>query len=308
MTTYVGKPLPRLEDEPFLRGEAKFTDDLSLDGQAFAIVHRSSHAHAAINAIDVVAARAVPGVLAVLTAADLRAGGMGEIPSLTAEVPLPPSNTERGPFADGSQYPLAENRVRYVGEPIAFIVAATKDAARDASELIEVDYDPLPAVTTLDDALAEGAPQIWDDAPGNRSLTWDNGDADATDAAFAKAAHTVELTVEYPREFIAFMEPRGVLASFDKETGRFTLRVGCQSGHVQKILLARIVGVDEADIHVIVPDTGGQLEAELSANAWLSAPADPVILFDTPVDERWQAAAALLGVDIRQVTNYAGHA
>ncbi|MEJ2119640.1 MAG: xanthine dehydrogenase family protein molybdopterin-binding subunit [Alphaproteobacteria bacterium] len=257
MTTYVGKPLPRLEDARFLRGEAKFTDDLSLSGQAFAIVHRSPHAHAAIKAINTEDARAVPGVLAVLTAADLRAGGMGEIPSLTAEVPLPPSNTDRGPFADASQYPLAEDRVRYVGEPVAFIVAETRDAARDASELIEVDYDPLPAVTTLDDALAAGATQIWDDGPGNRSLTWDNGDADATDAAFATAAHTVELTVEYPREFIAFMEPRSVLASFDEETGRFTVRVGCQSGHVQKILLARIVGVDADDIHVIVPETGG---------------------------------------------------
>jgi carbon-monoxide dehydrogenase large subunit len=257
MTTYVGKPLPRLEDARFLRGEAKFTDDLSLDGQAFAIVHRSPHAHAVIKAINTEDARAVPGVLAVLTAADLRAGGMGEIPSLTSEVPLPPSNTDTGPFADASQYPLADDRVRYVGEPVAFIVAETRDAARDASELIEVDYEPLPAVTTLDDALAEGAPQIWVDGPGNRSLTWDNGDAEKTDAAFAHAAHTVELTVEYPREFIAFMEPRSVLASFDDATGRFTVRVGCQSGHVQKILLARIVGVDADDIHVIVPETGG---------------------------------------------------
>jgi len=257
MTTYVGKPLPRLEDARFLRGEAKFTDDLSIDRQAFALVHRSPHAHATIRSIETDTARAVPGVLAVLTAADLRAGGMGEIPSLTNEVPLPPSNTDSGAFADGSQYPLAEDRVRYVGEPIALVVAEARDAARDASELIEVDYDPLPAVTTLDDALADDAPQIWDDRPGNRSLAWDTGDAAATEAAFSKAAHTVELTVEYPREVIAFMEPRSALASFDTDTGRFTLRVGCQSGHAMKTLIARVVGVAEDDVHVIVPETGG---------------------------------------------------
>jgi aerobic carbon-monoxide dehydrogenase large subunit len=257
MTTYVGKPLPRLEDARFLRGKAKFTDDLRIDGQSFAIVHRSPHAHAVIKAIDTEAARAAPGVLAVLTAADLRAGGMGEIPSLTREVPLPPSNTDGGEFAVASQYPLAEDRVRFVGEPVAFVVAETRDAARDASELIEVDYAPLSAVTTIDDALAEGAPRIWDDRPGNRSLAWDTGDEAATEAAFAAAAHTVELTVEYPREIIAFMEPRSALASFDRDSGRFTLRVGCQSGHVQKALLARILGVDAADIHVIVPETGG---------------------------------------------------
>jgi carbon-monoxide dehydrogenase large subunit len=257
MTTYVGKPLPRLEDARFLRGEAQFTADLSLDGQAYGIVHRSPHAHAVITAIDTAAAREVPGVLAVLTAADLRAGGMGEIPSLTREVPLPASNTDGGEFAVASQYPLAEDRVRYVGEPVAFVVAESRDAARDASELIEVDYEPLPAVTTIDDALADGAPQIWDDRPDNRSLTWDTGDAEATEAAFAAAAHTVELTVEYPREIIAFMEPRSALASYDQKSGRFTLHVGCQSGHVQKALLSRILGVDAEDIHVIVPETGG---------------------------------------------------
>jgi len=257
MTTYVGKPLPRLEDARFLRGEAKFTADLSLSGQAHAIVHRSTHAHATIRSIDTDDARAVPGVLAVLTAADLRAGGMGEIPSLTNELPLPPSNTDSGAFADASQYPLAEDRVRYVGEPLAFIVAESREAARDASELIDVDYDPLPAVTTIDDALADDAPQLWADRPGNRSLAWDTGDAAATDAAFEAAARTVELTVEYPREIVAFMEPRSALASYDMDTGRFTLRTGCQSGHALKTGLAGVVGVEEADIHVIVPDTGG---------------------------------------------------
>jgi carbon-monoxide dehydrogenase large subunit len=257
MKTYVGQPLPRLEDERFLRGEATFTADLSLDGQAHAVVHRSPYAHAAIKGIDAAAARAAPGVLAVLTAAELRAGGVGAIPSLTNELPLPPSNTDAGPFADASQFPLAEDRVRYVGEPVAFIVAETLEAARDASERIEVDYEPLPAVTTIDDALAEGAPQIWPERADNRSLAWDAGDAAATAAAFEAAAHTVELTVEYPREIIAFMEPRSALADYDKDSGRFTLRTGCQSGHSLKPMLARVLGIEEAAVRVIVPDTGG---------------------------------------------------
>ncbi|MDH3235501.1 MAG: molybdopterin-dependent oxidoreductase, partial [Alphaproteobacteria bacterium] len=257
MNTYVGKPLPRLEDGRFLRGEATFTADLRLEGQAHAVIHRSAHAHAAIDTIDVAAARANSGMLAVLTAADLRAGGLGEIPSLTNEAPLPPSNTDGGAFADASQYPLAEDRVRYVGEPVALVIAETHDAARDASELIEVDYDPLPAVTTIDDALAADAPKIWPDRADNRSLAWDTGDAEATAAAFEAAAHTVELTVEYPREIIAFMEPRSALADFDAETKRFTLRTGCQSGHALKTMLARVLGVEENDIRVIVPDTGG---------------------------------------------------
>jgi len=257
MDTYVGQPLPRLEDARFLRGEAQFTADLSLDGQAHAVVHRSTHAHANLGAVDVAEARAAPGVLAVLTAPDLRAGGIGVIPSLANELPLPPSNTDTGPFAEASQYPLAEDRVRYVGEPIALVVAETREQARDASELIDVDYGPLPAAAGLDDALAEDAPEIWPDRPGNRSLFWDGGDAAATEAAFAAAAHTVELTVEYPREIIAFMEPRSALADFDAATGRYTFRTGCQSGHAMKSMLARVLGVEEAAIHVIVPDTGG---------------------------------------------------
>ena len=257
MNKYIGKPLPRLEDGRFLRGEAKFTADLSLDDQAHAVVVRSPHAHATIKAIDTAEASAIPGVLGVLTAVDLRAAGVNVIPSLNDELPLPPSRTDWGEVADGSQFPLAEDRVRYVGEPVAFIVAETLATAHDAAELIDVDYDPLPAVSNLDDALDADAPLIWAERTDNHSLKWDTGDPDATKRAFKDAAHVVELTVEYPREIIAFMEPRSALANYDQANKRFTLRTGCQSGHALKSMLARIMGIEEEAVHVIVPDTGG---------------------------------------------------
>ncbi len=256
MTKYIGQPLPRLEDEPFIRGAAEFSADLDLAGQGHAVVLRAPHAHAEVAGVDAAAARAAPGVVAVFTAADLRAAGIGAVPSGSKTMPLPPGNSP-AEVADGSQYPLAEDRVRYVGEPVALVVAETGTQALDAAELIEVDYRPLDAVVDPDAALGPNAPKLWPELADNRSFAWDAGDAAATEAALAGAARRVEVTVEYPREVVAFMEPRAALAEFDAASGRYTLHAGCQSGHRIKPVLAGVLGVDEQSIRVVVPEVGG---------------------------------------------------
>jgi carbon-monoxide dehydrogenase large subunit len=253
---FVGRPMARVEDPAFLTGRAEFTADINLQGQLYAAVVRSPHAHTEITGIELGEAQASPGVLAIYTAADLRAGDVGELPSGSAAGPLPPGNAE-APVVEAPQYPLAEDRVRYAGEAVAFVVAESEAAARDGAELVDVDYAPLDAVADPDSAMATDAPRIWPNLPSNRSFIWDVGDVAATDAAFASATHVVEADVDFPRETIAFMEPRGLLAEYDSERGRFTLQVGCQSGHALKPILASVIGVAADDVRVIVPKTGG---------------------------------------------------
>ena len=255
--TYVGQPLPRLEDEPFLKGAARYTADLDLPGQAHAVLLRSPHAHAEIAGIEPAAARRAPGVLGIYTSADLQAAGIKAIPSLTRTPPFALGNADGSAMADGSQYPLAVGRVRYVGEPVALVVAGTLAAAQDAAELIEVDYRPLPAVTGADAALAEDAPLLWPEVGSNRSFLWQAGDQAAVAERLQAAAHVVEIEVDYPREIVAFMEPCAALASYDEARGRYTLRVGTQSAHQLRALLARVLALGEERIRVIVPEVGG---------------------------------------------------
>jgi len=190
---WVGRPMPRREDRRFLTGAGRFTDDIALDGQAHAVVLRAPHAHARIAGIDAAAARAAPGVLLVLTADDIAGELTGPIPSYTDTPPFDVGRRGDGPPADGSQFPLATDRVRYLGEAVALVVAETAAAAQDAAALVEVDYQPLPAVMTLDQALSADAPGLWDDAPDNVSFEWQGGDAAATADAFANAAHVTRL-------------------------------------------------------------------------------------------------------------------
>lgn len=254
--TGIGAAVPRKEDYRFLTGGGRFTDDIQpADGLAAAVV-RAPHPHAAIVGIDVDAARAAPGVRLVLTASDLDDEIAGPVPSFSNTPPFDVARRNAGPAADMSQYPLARGKVRYLGEPVAFVVAETADQARDAAELVAVDYDPLPAVMEIADALAPDAPEIWPDAPDNISFEWDTGDRVATDAAFAAAAHISRLRVVNNRVVIAFMEPRGALGSVSA-AGRLTLEAGCQSAHGMRAGLARVLGVEETDLHVQVPDTGG---------------------------------------------------
>jgi carbon-monoxide dehydrogenase large subunit len=262
MTTHVGAPIKRKEDRRFVTGTGAFTDDLALAGQAHAAVVRSPHAHARIRGIDTAAARAVPGVVLVLTAADVKSEIVRAIPSFSRTPPF-----DLAPAPEAEQYPLAEGKVRYVGEPVAFIVAETAAAARDAAERVAVDYDPLDAVVDLSRALAPGAPALWDEAPDNVSFEWNRGDASAVDAAFARAAHVARVTVANNRVTPLFMEPRSAQAEYDAPTGRWTLRLGCQSAHGMRAVLCLMMGIAPERLRVIVPDTGGGFGARGGAYA-----------------------------------------
>lgn len=257
MTDYIGQPMPRFEDHRFLTGRGSYSDDLSEPGQAYAVMVRSPHAHAVVEGIDLEDALSAPGVLAAYTAADLNAAGIEAIPSFTRTPPFQVLNADGSEMPVASQYPLATDRVRYVGEPVAMVVAETPELARDAAEQVRIDYLALDAVVDIDTARADEAAQLWPDAPGNQSSHWETGDGDAVEQALSAATHTVNLTVEYPRVIIAFMEPRACIASHDPESGRFLLRAGCQSAHRLRDVLAMIMGVDSDLIRVVVPDVGG---------------------------------------------------
>jgi len=257
METGIGAPVLRKEDERFLTGYACFSDDIKPDGVLAALALRSPVAHAEIRTINVEAARTAAGVKLVLLASDLEAEGVQVIPSYSTSPPFDVGRIEGGDAADLSQYPLARDRVRYAGEPVAFVVADTIEEARTAAELIEVDYVDLPAVMEIEEALAPSSEQLWFDAPGNVTFDWETGDAAATDAVFATAAHVSCLRVENNRVVIAFMEPRAAVAEWDQVVDRYTLQVGCQSAHGMRAGLATVLGVDEGKIHVVVPDTGG---------------------------------------------------
>ena len=178
----IGQSLPRSEDPMLLRGQGRYTDDVSLPGQAYAVMVRSRNAHGVIRAIAIEAASAVPGVLGVYTAADLQSYG-----PLKCVVPF--KNRDGSPMKKPWRGALAKDKVRYVGDPIACVVAETLNAAKDAAEAVEADIDPLPAVVTAEDAARAGAPLLYDDVPGNVALDYHYGDADAVSAAFAAAAH-----------------------------------------------------------------------------------------------------------------------
>src|SRR6516164_1974988 len=184
----VGQPVRRKEDDTLVRGKGKYTDDFSLPGQAFAWMVRSSHAHGMIKGIDASAAKAMPGVLGVWTAADLASANYK--PFVCG---LPLKNRDGSPLLQTNRMPLATDKVRFVGDPVAFVVAETVAAARDAAEAVEVDIEPLPAVTNAAEAAQPGAPQLYDHIPNNVALDFHYGDSAKIDAAFASAAHVTKL-------------------------------------------------------------------------------------------------------------------
>jgi len=253
----IGAPVLRKEDERFLLGEACFSDDIQPEGASIAVVLRSSVAHAEIRAIDADLARVAPGVKLILLAEDLEMHGVQPIPSFSTIAPFDIGRIDGTDGADLSQYPLARDRVRYAGEPVAFIVADTAENAQNAAELIDIDYVDLPAIMDIEDALAPVAEQLWPDAPGNVTFDWETGDAAASEAVFAAASHVSRLRLENNRVVIAFMEPRAAVAEWDQEKECYTLRVGCQSAHGMRGGLAAVLGVDEAKVRVVVSDTGG---------------------------------------------------
>src|SRR6202022_2315135 len=200
----LGQPVSRFEDPRLLRGGGRYVDDMVLPRMAFGHVLRSPHAHARIRSIDTTAAKVAPGVLAVVTGADWKASGWRDLPSASG------NRRRDGSLAYRPHFPaLVKDRVRWVGDYVAFVVAETRHQAADAAELIEIDYEPLAAVVSTEDAAKPGAPIVWDDAPDNISFVYLEGDKAATDAAFAGAAQIVRRKFVINRVTAATMEPRG---------------------------------------------------------------------------------------------------
>ncbi len=269
-TGIIGQSVRRKEDARFLTGAGQYTDDVTLPNQTHAYFLRSPHAHAKIRSIDTSKAKAAPGVVAVYTGADLE--GVNGLPCgwLITSVDGTPMKEPPHPV-------LAKGKVRYVGDHVALVVAETRSQAKDAAELIEVDYDVLPAVVNPVDALKPGAPQIHDEAPGNKCYTWSIGDKAAVDAAFAKAAHVTKLDLVNNRLIPNAIEPRAAVASYSRADEAYTLYVTSQNPHVERLLMtAFVLGLPEHKVRVIAPDVGGgfgskiYLYAEETAMVWAS--------------------------------------
>jgi carbon-monoxide dehydrogenase large subunit len=263
MPRYIGQSIPRLEDERFVTGRGRYTNDIPPPEACWAYVLRSPHAHARITAIRVEAARARPGVLAVLTAADYAADGHKGISHFanTADA-LEPQKPAFGGGADHfvfehPQAVLAAARVRFVGEPVVLVVAQTLDAARDAAEAVEVDYEMLPAVVSMGDALDASAPQLWDGAPGNVSLRAHYGDPQAVERAFAKAALVIERDLPNQRIVNCQMEPRAAIGLYDAAEDCYTLIAGSQGVVRHRGTLSGALDVPPAKVRVVSPDVGG---------------------------------------------------
>jgi aerobic carbon-monoxide dehydrogenase large subunit len=258
--TGIGQPVRRKEDFRLLTGRGRYGDDIVLPRMAHAVIVRSPHAHARIVSIDKTAALAALGVLAVLTGADYRADGLGPIPhnpGLSAPPDVQARTCGIAPIAT-VHYPLPADRVRYVGEPVAIVVADSIAAAKDAAELLDIDYEPLAAVTRAGEALEPDAPLLWEAAPGNLCIDIEVGDEAATAAAFARAAHVVALETWAQRVTGVPMEPRTNVADYDPATGHYTLYTGSGRGVVKvRLDLAQMLGVEPEAVRVICYDMGG---------------------------------------------------
>lgn len=256
-TFVIGDAPERREDARFLTGQGAYLDDLRFGRLAHAVFLRSPHAHAVIRGINIDAARGAPGVLAVLTAADLHADGLRPIRPTVA------ANVQTGePFAIAPQPLLADGKVRHVGESVTLIVAESRSQALDAAEQVLVDYLPLPAVISAEAALTVGAPELTPDVPGNLCLDWHWGDATHTDAAFARAAHTVTIRLDNHRIATNPMEPRGAIGTYDPATQRYTLYVSSQSLHGNRDVTAGVLGVPPSAVRFVAPDVGGGFGAK----------------------------------------------
>ena len=248
----IGQPVRRFEDKRLLSGNGRFQSDNNLVGQAYAYVLRSPHAHARIRALGLAEANAAPGVALIMTCEDLveaKLGAMG--------VPFQRKRPDGSPMFARAHLGLAQGKVRYVGEPVAFVVAETLAQAKDAAELIDVDYEPLASVTDTAEA-AEGKIAVWEECPDNISNLFESGDRAATEAAFAKAAYIVKKRYVISRVYAHFMEPRGAIGVWDPGEDRFTLYADVQYPHrVRQALATRIFKIPESKIRVIAGDVGG---------------------------------------------------
>lgn len=249
----IGQSVRRVEDVRFVQGAGRYVGDIDRPHQSYAWFLRSPHAHAKIAGIDASAAAAAPGVLGVFTYQDLAADGVGPIPNL-----IPLQNTDGTLLKQPPRPALADGRVRHVGDPVAVVVAESIDAAKDASELIAVDYDDLPAVTETAQALARGAAQVWDLAPGNLCFDWDKGDRAAVEAALKRAARVVTLDLVNNRVSANPMETRGAIGEYDMVGDRYVLTTSSQGGHgLRRSLTNGPFEGPEGRFRVITPDVGG---------------------------------------------------
>ena len=270
--TGIGASVKRKEDYRFLTGAGNYTDDINLPGQTYACFVRSPHAHAIIRGIDKSAALAAPGAIAVFTGEDLAAAKVGGLPCgwLITDV-------NGQPMKEPPHPPLAQGKVRYVGDHVAVVIAETYWQAKDAAELVEVDYETLPSVVRPADALKPGAPAVHDIAPDNASYVWGHGDKAAVDKAFAAAAHVTTLEFANNRLIPNALEPRAALAHYSRAEDSYTLYVSNQNPHVERLLMtAFVLGLPEHKVRVIAPDVGGGfgskifLYAEETVLTWAS--------------------------------------
>ncbi|MGE5271330.1 MAG: xanthine dehydrogenase family protein molybdopterin-binding subunit, partial [Thiohalocapsa sp.] len=249
----IGQPIRRVEDRRFLTGHGHYLDDISRPRQAHAAMLRSPHAHARIRAIDTAAAAAMPGVVAVLTGADLRADQLGTIPCVAAV-----DNRDNTRMKLPPRPAIVADLVRHVGDTVVMVVAETAAVARDAADRIEVDYEPLPAVADPARALEPGQPLVWEDIPGNLAFDWEIGDGNAVARAAATARHRISLSLVNNRIVVNSLEPRGALGDYDPGDEAYTLWSSTQGSHVVRSMLAEhVLHVPENRIRVVTPDVGG---------------------------------------------------
>jgi carbon-monoxide dehydrogenase large subunit len=249
----MGAAVRRKEDYRFITGKGLYTDDINRPNQVYAYFVRSPFAHAKITGLDTSAALAIPGVVAVLTGADMAADEVGSLPCGWGV-----NNKDGSPMAEPGHPPLATDTVHHVGDQVAVVFATSRAVAKDAAELVVVDYEELPAVATLEAASADGAPLVWPDVPGNVCFDWEIGDKAATDAAFEQATRVASIDVVNNRLVANAMEPRSAIGEYDAGKDEYTLYTTSQNPHVIRLLMgAFVLGIPEHKLRVIAPDVGG---------------------------------------------------
>src|SRR3954471_21045525 len=248
----VGQPVPRQEDPTLLRGQGRYTDDVNLPNQAWCVMVRSQVAHGVINRIDISEAKTMPGVLGVWTGADLNAAGYGTLKTL-----IPVNNRDGSPMKTPARPSLATDKVRFVGDPVAFVVAETQAQAKDAAEAVQVEIEALPAVTDARAGAQPGAPLVFDDVPGNLCVDFHYGDEAKTAEAFAKAEHVTRLRLVSNRIVVCAMEPRSAVASYDKGTDRYTFHAGNQGVFGLKHQMAALLNIKPGQMRVLTGNVGG---------------------------------------------------
>ncbi len=268
-STGIGQPVRRREDLRLLSGRGRYSDDINVPGQAYAVMLRSTHAHARIRSVDVAAAMAAAGVLTVLTGRDMLADGLRPIPHAVRTgnpVDIQLENTDGSPPFIPPHFPLATDEVRHVGDIVAIVVAVALGAAKDAVELVVVDYAELPSVVHSRRAMAEGAPRAWSDASSNLCLDATVGDAAAADAVFAGARHVVRFTTSVQRIAGVTMEPRAAIGEYDAATARYTLHAGAGGAVRPRHDMAVVLGVADDDVRMVMHDVGGNFGTRGASN------------------------------------------